>query len=68
MIKKIKKEKYENEYKALIKEIKESENELNRIKKENENQEKIGIDLENKINKIKYYAKNVLINKENINK
>ena len=68
LIKKIKKEKYENEYKALIKEIKESENELNRIKKENENQEKIGIDLENKINKIKYYAKNVLINKENINK
>lgn len=68
LIKKIKKEKYENEYKALIKEIKESENELNRIKKENENQGKIGIDLENKINKIKYYAKNVLINKENINK
>lgn len=68
LIKKIKKEKYENEYKALIKEIKESENELNRIKKENENQEKIGIDLENKINKIKYYAKNILINKENINK
>ena len=68
LIKKIKKEKYENEYKALIKEIKESENELNRIKKDNEKQEKIGIDLENKINKIKYYAKNVLINKENINK
>ena len=68
LLKKIKKEKYENEYKALIKEIKESENELNRIKKDNEKQEKIGIDLENKINKIKYYAKNVLINKENINK
>ena len=64
LIKKIKKEKYENEYKALIKEIKESENELNRIKKENENQEKIGIDLENKINKIKYYAKNVLLIKK----
>ena len=68
LLKKIKKEKYENEYKALIKEIKESENELNRIKKDNEKQEKIGIDLENKVNKIKYYAKNVLINKENINK
>ena len=68
LIKKIKKEKYENEYKALIKEIKESENEVNRIKKENENQEKIGIDLENKINKIKKNKKNVLINKENINK
>ena len=64
LIKKIKKEKYENEYKALIKEIKESENELNRIKKDNEKQEKIGIDLENKINKIKYYAKNVLLIKK----
>lgn len=57
-IKKLKREKYESEYKALMKEISEYEKEYHHLKKENEVQNKVGIDLETKINKIKYYAKN----------
>ena len=59
-IKNVDKEKYENEYNNLIKEIKEIENKFNEIKKDNEKQNKIGIELDNKINKIKFHAKNAL--------
>ena len=59
-IKNIEKEKYEKEYNNLIKEIKEIENKFNEIKKDNETQNKIGIELDNKINKIKFHAKNAL--------
>ena len=59
-IKNIEKEKYEKEYNNLIKEIKEIENKFNEIKKDNEKQNKIGIELDNKINKIKFHAKNAL--------
>lgn len=58
-IKKLKREKYESEYKALIQEINEYEAKYNDLKKENEIQSKIGVDLETKINKIKNFAKNV---------
>jgi len=59
-IKNIEKEKYEKEYNNLIKEIKEIENKFNEIKKDNETQNKIGIELDDKINKIKFHAKNAL--------
>ena len=59
-IKKIEKEKYENEYNDLIKEINEIESEFNKIKKDNEKQNQIGFELDNKINKIKFYTKNAL--------
>ena len=59
-IKNVDKEKYENEYNNLIKEIKEIENKFNEIKKDNETQNKIGIELDDKINKIKFHAKNAL--------
>lgn len=57
-IKKLKREKYESEYKTLMKEISEYKKEYHNLKKENEVQNKVSIDLETKINKIKYYAKN----------
>ena len=59
-IKNIEKEKYEKDYNNLIKEIKEIENKFNEIKKDNETQNKIGIELDDKINKIKFHAKNAL--------
>ena len=59
-IKNVDKEKYENEYNNLIKEIKEIENKFNEIKKDNETQNKIGIELDDKINKIKNREKNAL--------
>ena len=59
-IKKIEKDKYENEYNDLIKEINEIESEFNKIKKDNEEQNQIGFELDNKINKIKFYTKNAL--------
>ena len=57
-IKRLKREKYESEYISLMKEINEYEKEYNNLKKENEIQNKLEIDLETKMNKIKYYAKN----------
>ena len=42
-----------------MKEINEYEKEYDELKKENEKQSNEGIDLETKINKIKYYAKNI---------
>ena len=57
-IKKLKRDKYELEYKTLMNEISQYEEEYKRLKKDNEVQNKINIDLETKINKIKYYAKN----------
>jgi hypothetical protein len=65
-IEKLKREKYESEYKTLLEEINEYETKYNEIKKENEIQSKIGIDLETKNNKIKYYAKNIFNPKETI--
>jgi len=59
-IKNMEKEKYEKEYNNLIKEIKEIENKFNEIKKDNETQYKIGIELDDKINKIKFHAQNAL--------
>ena len=61
-IKKLKREKYESEYRALMKEINEYEKKYDELKKENEIKSKEGIDLETKINKIKYYAKNFFNN------
>ena len=58
------KEKYEMEYKNLIKEINEIETEYERIKKDNEKETQIGIELENKIDKIKNYSNNVFKNNE----
>ncbi len=58
-IEKLKREKYESEYRALMQEINEYEMKYNDLQKENEIQNKIGIDLETKNNKIKYYAKNI---------
>ena len=58
-IKRLKREKYESEYRTLLKEINEYEKEYDELKKENEKQSNEGIDLETKINKIKYYAKNI---------
>lgn len=57
-IKKLKRDKYELEYKTLMNEISQYEDEYARLKKDNEIQNKNNIDLETKINKIKYYAKN----------
>lgn len=57
-IKRLKREKYESEYRTLMKEINEYEKEYDELKKDNEKQSNEGIDLETKINKIKYYAKN----------
>jgi hypothetical protein len=61
-IKKLKREKYESEYRTLMKEINEYEKQYDDLKKENEIQSNKGIDLETKINKIKYYAKNFFNN------
>jgi len=61
-IKKLKREKYESEYRALMKEINEYEKKYDELKKENEIKSNEGIDLETKINKIKYYAKNFFNN------
>ena len=58
------KEKYEMEYKNLIKEINEIETENKSIKKDNEKETQIGIELENKIDKIKNYSNNVFKNNE----
>ena len=58
------KEKYEMEYKNLIKEINEIETEYESIKKDNEKETQIGIELENKIDKIKNYSNNVFKNNE----
>ena len=65
LINKNEKEKYEMEYKNLIKEINEIETEYERIKKDNEKETQIGIELENKIDKIKNYSNNVFKNNEN---
>ena len=65
LINKNEKEKYEMEYKNLIKEINEIETEYERIKKDNEKETQIGIELENKIDKIKNYSCNVFKNNEN---
>ena len=56
---KAKKEDYEEEYKNLIKEINELEIEFEEIKKDNEKQNNIGIELENQINKIKILTNNI---------
>ena len=64
LINKNEKEKYEMEYKNLIKEINEIETEYERIKKDNEKETQIGIELENKIDKIKNYSNNVFKNNE----
>ena len=58
------KEKYEMEYKNLIKEINEIETEYESIKKDNEKETQIGIELENKIDKIKNYSNNIFKNNE----
>jgi len=60
------KEKYEMEYNNLIKEISEIEKEYDDIKKDNEKQNKIGVKLDNKITKIKYYSNNIFHNNDNI--
>lgn len=65
LINKNEKEKYEKEYKNLIKEINEIETEYESIKKDNEKETQIGIELENKIDKIKNYSNNVFKNNEN---
>jgi hypothetical protein len=65
LINKNEKEKYEIEYKNLIKEINEIETEYESIKKDNEKETQIGIELENKIDKIKNYSNNVFKNNEN---
>lgn len=65
LINKNEKEKYEMEYKNLIKEINEIETEYESIKKDNEKETQIGIELENKIDKIKNYSYNVFKNNEN---
>ena len=62
-IKKLKRDKYELEYKTLMYEISQYEEEYTRLKKDNEVQNKINIDLETKINRIKYYAKNKFLQK-----
>ena len=54
-----KKEDYEEEYKNIIKEINELEIEFEEIKKDNEKQNNIGIELENQINKIKILTNNI---------
>ena len=64
LINKNEKEKYEKEYKNLIKEINEIETEYESIKKDNEKETQIGIELENKIDKIKNYSNNVFKNNE----
>ena len=64
LINKNEKEKYEMEYKNIIKEIKEIETEYESIKKDNEKETQIGIELENKIDKIKNYSNNVFKNNE----
>ena len=64
LINKNEKEKYEMEYKNLIKEINEIETEYESIKKDNEKESQIGIELENKIDKIKNYSNNVFKNNE----
>lgn len=64
LINKNEKEKYEMEYKNLIKEINEIETEYESIKKDNEKETQIGIELENKIDKIKNYSNNVFKNNE----
>ena len=65
-IKKIKREKYESEYNALLQEINNYENEYNNLKKDNEKQSQINVELEIKLNKIKYYAKNTFKIDENL--
>lgn len=57
-IKKLKREKYESEYKNLMKEINEYESQYIKLKKENELQNRLDIDLETKMIKIRYYVKN----------
>ena len=64
LINKNEKEKYEMEYKNLIKEINEIETEYESFKKDNEKETQIGIELENKIDKIKNYSNNVFKNNE----
>ena len=65
LINKNEKEKYEMEYKNLIKEINEIETEYESFKKDNEKETQIGIELENKIDNIKNYSNNVFKNNEN---
>ena len=55
----MKREDYEKEYENLIKEISEMEIEYEEIKKDNEKQNNIGIELENQINKIKILTNNI---------
>ena len=61
-----KKEDYEKEYESLIKEINELEIEFEEIKKDNERQNIIGIELENQINKIKFLTNNIEQNSEKL--
>lgn len=61
-----KKEDYEKEYESLLKEINELENEYEEIKKDNERQNNIGIELENQINKINFLTNNIEQNNEKL--
>ena len=62
----MKKEDYEKEYETLIKEISEMEIEYEEIKKDNEKQNNLGVELENQINKIKFLTNNIEQNNENL--
>ena len=60
----MKREDYEKEYENLIKEISEMEIEYEEIKKDNEKQNNLGVELENQINKIKILTNNIEQNNE----
>ena len=62
----MKREDYEKEYETLIKEISEMEIEYEEIKKDNEKQNNLGVELENQINKIKFLTNNIEQNNENL--
>ena len=62
----MKREDYEKEYENLIKEISEMEIEYEEIKKDNEKQNNLGVELENQINKIKFLTNNIEQNNENL--
>ena len=62
----MKREDYEKEYETLIKEINELEIEYEEIKKDNEKQNNLGVELENQINKIKILTNNIEQNNENL--
>ena len=62
----MKREDYEKEYETLIKEISEMEIEYEEIKKDNEKQNNLGVELENQINKIKFLTNNIEQNNDNL--